>query len=174
MRSRTNASIRLGWAWLLLSLLQGRGQRMDVPMPAVPRVPHPTILLTLGRIRKQEASQDVLMEPSQHRGHWLCMVAWHSVPGDCRAQLPDPCSFPKGPDMSRRNSPANPSPATSALVLLWGDTKQNCKIGGVLLLLHVGLARRALPYLCCCFLTSEIPANLIPTKFNGGKKGRYC
>lgn len=36
--------------------------------------------------------------------------------------------------------------------------------------MYVGLARRALPYLCCCFLTSKIPANLIPTKIMGGKK----
>lgn len=34
----------------------------------------------------------------------------------------------------------------------------------------VGLAGRALPYLCCCFLTSEITANLIPTKIMGEKK----
>lgn len=72
--------------------------------------------------------------------------------------------------MSRTISPANPSPATSALVLLWGDTKQNCKIGGVLLLMYVGLVRRALPCLCYCFLTSEISANLIPTKIMEGKK----
>lgn len=74
---------------------------------------------------------------------------------------------------SMRNSPANPSPTTSALVLLWGDTKQNYKTGGVLLLRYVGLAGRALPYLCCCFLASEIPANLIPTKIMGEKK-RCC
>lgn len=111
------------------------------------------------------------MEPSQHRGHWGVAVhsGRHSVPGDCRTPLPDPSFFLKGADISRRNSPANPSPATSALVLLWGDTKQNCKTGGVLFLMYVGLARRALPYFHC-FLTSEIPANLIPTKIMRGKK----
>lgn len=35
--------------------------------------------------------------------------------------------------------------------------------------MYVGLARRALPYFHC-FLTSEIPANLIPTKIMREKK----
>lgn len=45
------------WAGLLLSLLQDRGQKLDVPMPTVPLSVTPTFLVTLGRIRKQEASQ---------------------------------------------------------------------------------------------------------------------
>lgn len=119
-----------GWAGLLLSVLQGWGQKLDVPMPAVALsvTPHHP-----GHIRQDWETGGISTLELRPRsppstggtGERLCTVAWHRVPGDCRAQLPDPST-----DISRSSSPANPSPA---LVLLWGDTKQNCKIGGVLL-----------------------------------------
>lgn len=127
-----------GWAGLLLSLLQGRGQKLDVPMPIVPlsgtphHPGHTRQDYEIGGISTSELCP--WSPPSTwDTGEKLCMVvAWHSVPEGCRAQLPDPWSLPGGADMlSMRNSPANPSPTTSALVLLWGDTKQNYKTGGV-------------------------------------------
>lgn len=69
-----------GWAGLLPSLLQGRGQKLDVPMPAVPLsvTPHHP-----GHIGQEQETGGLELCPwsppsTGGTGERLCMVAWHS------------------------------------------------------------------------------------------------